>query len=107
MSNNLFAVGNVLELANELAVKVFQSVTFVHDQVLEVVLGQKLAIGHDDFVRGDDDGEIGFDRRRRRQEFDSLLRAFLPRAVVQKHGNRRRPTLKTRSPNCSASITDR
>ena len=50
--------GNVLQLANEFAIKVFQSMAFVDDQVLEVVLGQKLSIRHDHLVRGDDDAGL-------------------------------------------------
>ena len=73
---------NEFQLTNEFTIKVLQTVPFVHDQILEVVLLQKLAIRHHDFVRRDDDGELWLDWRRRRQVRHALLRAFLSTPVI-------------------------
>ena len=67
-----------LQLADEFAVEVLQAVALVDDQVLEVVLLQKLAIGHDDLEGGDDHRESILDRAAYGQPAVTNLRALLP-----------------------------
>lgn len=86
-----------LEFANELAVHILETMTFVHNDVLPLISGEEFTIPYDNLIRGYDD-------RERAIEFlelvVSLVFALIRSTVVQFNRDSRDESMKCMSGNC-------